>query len=81
MRVCVIDLVLFFHFLFCAADGAVKKRVEDVTPIATGHKREELEALAAATAAAPTRSITHTVSQIREAAKVIKSLPGISYFF
>ncbi|KAJ7951861.1 Cytochrome c oxidase subunit 5B, mitochondrial [Quillaja saponaria] len=26
------------------ADGAVKKRVEDVMPIATGHEREELEA-------------------------------------
>jgi hypothetical protein len=25
-------------------DGAVKKRVEDVMPIATGHEREELEA-------------------------------------
>ncbi|KAJ6704247.1 CYTOCHROME C OXIDASE SUBUNIT 5B MITOCHONDRIAL [Salix viminalis] len=27
-----------------SVDGAVKKRVEDVTPIATGHEREELEA-------------------------------------
>ncbi|KAK9992182.1 hypothetical protein SO802_027167 [Lithocarpus litseifolius] len=27
-----------------AADGAVKKRVEDVMPIATRHEREELEA-------------------------------------
>ncbi|XP_059459310.1 cytochrome c oxidase subunit 5b-1, mitochondrial [Corylus avellana] len=26
------------------AEGAVKKRVEDVMPIATGHEREELEA-------------------------------------
>jgi hypothetical protein len=28
----------------CVAEGAVKKRVEDVMPIATGHEREELEA-------------------------------------
>lgn len=27
-----------------SADGSVKKRVEDVMPIATGHEREELEA-------------------------------------
>ncbi|KAL9350645.1 hypothetical protein Peur_057900 [Populus x canadensis] len=27
-----------------SVDGAVKKRVEDVMPIATGHEREELEA-------------------------------------
>ena len=40
-----IDLFLFFiSVFFCAADGAVKKRVEDVMPIATGHEREELEA-------------------------------------
>ncbi|XP_030969451.1 cytochrome c oxidase subunit 5b-1, mitochondrial-like [Quercus lobata] len=32
------------HFTTDSADGAVKKRVEDVMPIATGHEREELEA-------------------------------------
>ncbi|GMY34159.1 cytochrome c oxidase subunit 5b-1, mitochondrial-like [Fagus crenata] len=32
------------HFSVDSADGAVKKRVEDVMPIATGHEREELEA-------------------------------------
>ncbi|KAK8592647.1 hypothetical protein V6N13_063217 [Hibiscus sabdariffa] len=30
--------------LECVADNTVKKRVEDVMPIATGHEREELEA-------------------------------------
>lgn len=29
--------------LVSVADTAVKKRVEDVMPIATGHEREELE--------------------------------------
>ncbi|KAG2723043.1 hypothetical protein I3843_02G132400 [Carya illinoinensis] len=29
---------------FSSAEGAVKKRVEDVMPIATGHEREELQA-------------------------------------
>ncbi|KAK4590458.1 hypothetical protein RGQ29_020847 [Quercus rubra] len=32
------------HFTADSSDGAVKKRVEDVMPIATGHEREELEA-------------------------------------
>ncbi|XP_050234118.1 cytochrome c oxidase subunit 5b-1, mitochondrial isoform X2 [Mercurialis annua] len=34
-----------FHRYFSAeaADGAVKKRVEDIMPIATGHEKEELE--------------------------------------
>ncbi|KAJ7962900.1 Cytochrome c oxidase subunit 5B, mitochondrial [Quillaja saponaria] len=32
------------HFSTGSADGAVKKTVEDVMPIATGHEREELEA-------------------------------------
>ncbi|KAH8521102.1 hypothetical protein H0E87_002237 [Populus deltoides] len=32
------------YFSADSVDGAVKKRVEDVMPIATGHEREELEA-------------------------------------
>ncbi|EEF44739.1 putative cytochrome c oxidase subunit 5b-like [Ricinus communis] len=32
------------YFTAEAADGAVKRRVEDAMPIATGHEREELEA-------------------------------------
>ncbi|XP_021906504.1 cytochrome c oxidase subunit 5b-2, mitochondrial-like [Carica papaya] len=32
------------HFSSDAANTSVKKRVEDVMPIATGHEREELEA-------------------------------------
>uniref|UniRef100_A0A2P2KXN8 Uncharacterized protein MANES_04G117400 n=1 Tax=Rhizophora mucronata TaxID=61149 RepID=A0A2P2KXN8_RHIMU len=38
--------VSLFHRYFAAdsADGTVKKRIEDVMPIATGHEREELEA-------------------------------------
>jgi hypothetical protein len=39
--VCVCDDVNLFG---CVAEGAVKKRVEDVLPIATGHEREEIEA-------------------------------------
>nr|XP_012466272.1 unnamed protein product [Gossypium raimondii]KJB84299.1 hypothetical protein B456_N017100 [Gossypium raimondii] len=35
--------LLVFHFSAESADTAVKKRVEDVMPIATGHEREELE--------------------------------------
>ncbi|MBA0839878.1 hypothetical protein Goarm_005570, partial [Gossypium armourianum] len=31
------------HFSASSADSAVKKTVEDVMPIATGHEREELE--------------------------------------
>ncbi|MBA0723789.1 hypothetical protein Golax_004342 [Gossypium laxum] len=31
------------HFSASLADSAVKKRIEDVMPIATGHEREELE--------------------------------------
>lgn len=30
--------------LYLAAETSVKKNVEDVMPIATGHEREELEA-------------------------------------
>jgi hypothetical protein len=30
--------------VFVPADTAVKKRVEDVMPIATGHEKEELQA-------------------------------------
>lgn len=30
--------------MYIPADTAVKKRVEDVMPIATGHEKEELEA-------------------------------------
>jgi hypothetical protein len=43
VRVCirVCDDVGLFDYV---AEGAVKKRVEDVMPIATGHEREELEA-------------------------------------
>ena len=36
-------MYLFWIGLGCVADTAVKKRVEDVVPIATGHEREELE--------------------------------------
>ncbi|OMP00143.1 Cytochrome c oxidase, subunit Vb [Corchorus olitorius] len=36
--------LLVRHFSAESADTAVKKRVEDVMPIATGHEREELEA-------------------------------------
>ncbi|KAJ6394441.1 hypothetical protein OIU77_023618 [Salix suchowensis] len=32
------------YFSAASVDGAVKKTVEDVLPIATGHEREELEA-------------------------------------
>ncbi|KAG6669427.1 hypothetical protein I3843_01G235200 [Carya illinoinensis] len=32
------------YFSVDSAEGAVKKKVEDVMPIATGHEREELEA-------------------------------------
>ncbi|KAJ7003184.1 hypothetical protein NC653_008431 [Populus alba x Populus x berolinensis] len=36
---------VFIRYLSAGSvDGAVKKRVEDVMPIATGHEREELEA-------------------------------------
>ncbi|XP_042968123.1 cytochrome c oxidase subunit 5b-2, mitochondrial-like isoform X1 [Carya illinoinensis] len=35
---------LSFFLLLPTAEGAVKKRVEDVMPIATGHEREELQA-------------------------------------
>ncbi|MBA0845387.1 hypothetical protein Goarm_023195 [Gossypium armourianum] len=35
--------LLVCHFSAESADTAVKKRVEDVMPIATGHEREELE--------------------------------------
>ncbi|KAG8481944.1 hypothetical protein CXB51_026720 [Gossypium anomalum] len=35
--------LLVRHFSAESADTAVKKRVEDVMPIATGHEREELE--------------------------------------
>lgn len=31
-------------YLLCETENAVKKSVEDVMPIATGHEREELEA-------------------------------------
>lgn len=31
-------------FILSTAETSVKKRVEDVMPIATGHEREELEA-------------------------------------
>lgn len=34
----------FWIGLFVEANTAVKKKVEDVMPIATGHEREELEA-------------------------------------
>lgn len=38
-----IDFVFLFSIgLDCVADTAVKKRVEDIMPIATGHEREEL---------------------------------------
>ena len=37
------SVFLFWIGLGCVADTAVKKRVEDVVPIATGHEREELE--------------------------------------
>ena len=37
--------IINYEELLCfVVDGAVKKRVEDVMPIATGHEREELEA-------------------------------------
>ncbi|KAF7843288.1 cytochrome c oxidase subunit 5b-1, mitochondrial-like [Senna tora] len=32
------------HFTTQSADNAIKKKVEDVMPIATGHEREEIEA-------------------------------------
>ncbi|XP_043818013.1 cytochrome c oxidase subunit 5b-1, mitochondrial isoform X4 [Manihot esculenta] len=35
---------LFHRYFTADAGAAVKKRVEDVMPIATGHEREELEA-------------------------------------
>ncbi|XWS20281.1 hypothetical protein CRYUN_Cryun31cG0087300 [Craigia yunnanensis] len=37
------SVFLFWTSLGCVADTAVKKRVEDIIPIATGHEREELE--------------------------------------
>lgn len=36
--------VFVVNSLFCGAENVVKKSVEDVMPIATGHEREELEA-------------------------------------
>lgn len=41
MYSCVCNNVDLFGYV---AEGAVKKRVEDVLPIATGHEREEIEA-------------------------------------
>lgn len=41
---CEISFLLGLICVLIPADTAVKKRVEDVMPIATGHEKEELEA-------------------------------------
>jgi cytochrome c oxidase subunit 5b len=40
---CIVLISIHFYFVVIVA-GSIKKRVEDVVPIATGHEREEIQA-------------------------------------
>ncbi|KAG8656299.1 putative cytochrome c oxidase subunit 5b-like isoform X2 [Manihot esculenta] len=63
---------LFHRYFSADSDGSVKKRVEDVMPIATGHEREELEA---ALQGKDVLEINHPVGPFgtKEAPAVVKS--------